>query len=132
MIPKYETLWETLIKQAEACKASPKQKPVFYPNYFSCFKHYPSSILNERTLISLTEEGMRFMKTRKLTAGIASSNLIVPQVVFLTLFYLKERKNSNIGKIGSYIRELFKEVSSDNINYHVMWMLKYNFVEVVF
>lgn len=131
VIPKYETLWSTLIEQAKAHKAPLKRRPIFYPGYFECFKHYPSHILNKRTDITVTEEGMRLLKTKNFAAVTVPLNFILPQVIFLILFYLKERKSSNPEKIKDHINEFSKEISRDKVNYHIMWMLKHNLAGII-
>ncbi|MDP2923892.1 MAG: glycosyltransferase family 4 protein [Candidatus Omnitrophota bacterium] len=130
VIPKYERLWDELIDETKAYKKSPKREPLFYPKYFECFKHYSSHILNKRTHIIITEEGIQLLKTREFPAGIPSLGLIAPKIVLLILFYLKERQGSSLEKIKDHINEFFKEMSWDRINYHIMWMLKYYLTEL--
>ena len=130
VIPKYETLWNKLIDEAGAHKVPPKEIPLFYPRYFECFKHYPSRILDKRTNITITKEGMYLLKTKRFPSGIPSLNLITPQIILLILFYLKEKRIANIEKIKSHINEFFKEINWDRINYHIMWMLKNYLIEV--
>ncbi len=125
VIPEYEILWDTLIEKAKFHKALAKGLPIFYPRYFELFSHYPSRILNKQTHITITEEGIQLLKTRKFPAGIPSLSLIAPNIVLLILFYLKERQGSSLQKIKDHINESFKQISSEGINYHVMWMLKY-------
>ncbi len=130
VIPKYEMLCDKLIDKAEKYKASPKAKPVFYPRYFECFKHYPSRILNKQTHITVTEEGIQLLKTRRFLSAVPPLNLIVPQIVFLILFYLREKQNSSIEEINEYMSKLFKQISSEEIIYHLVWMLKNYLAEV--
>ena len=130
VIPKYEMLMASLIDEAKSCKAGPKGTPIFYPRYFECFKHYPSRILNKQTFIAITEEGERLLKTKKFATGIPLLNIINPQMVLLILFYLRERQSVSIGRIKEHVNKLFKEISPDKIDYHIMWMLKHYLIEV--
>ena len=130
VIPQYEALWDTLIDRAKAHKLPPKKMPIFYPRYFECFNHYPSRILNKQTKIAITEEGAQLLKTRRFLSTVPPLNLILPQIVFLLLFYLREKEKSSIGKINEYMNKLSKEISSEEIGYHLMWMLKNYFVKL--
>jgi glycosyltransferase involved in cell wall biosynthesis len=129
VIPRYEALWNTLMDKARACRMTPKKMPIFYPRYFECFSHYPSRILNKQTNIAITEEGERLLKTRRFLSTVPPLGLILPQIVFLLLFYLREKKKSSIGKINEYMNKPSKEISSEEISYHLMWMLKNYYVK---
>lgn len=126
VIPKYERLMATLMDKAKIDKRPPKATPIFHPQYFECFQHYPSRILNKRTNFAITREGIRLLQTRKFLSGIPPLNLISPKIVLLILFYLKERQSANIEKIESQVNASF----SKNVSYHLMWMLKNYLVEV--
>jgi len=131
LIPKYEAFWDRLSDRAKVYKAYPRKAPIFYPQYFKFFNHYPSYILNKKTHITITEEGVRFLKTREFPPGLKSVNLIRPQIIFLIFFYLKERHILSIERVEPYINKFFKDVDTQIINYHIMWMLKNYLLAVI-
>jgi len=131
VIPKYERLWYKLIDEARAYKESSKREPIFYPKYFEYFNHYPTYLLDEKTSIIITEEGINLLKTKRFPSGIPSLDFIIPQAVLLILFYLKERHCSSIREISHHIKKFFKEIGLDRISYHIMWMLKNYFIKVI-
>lgn len=124
IIPKYEALWDMMIYKAKKYRVHPRGTPIFYPQYFECFNHYPSSILNKRMSIAITKEGIHLLKTREFPSEMPPLNLIQPQIALLILFYLKERHTSNIEDIRHHINKFFKEIQGGIISYHIMWVLK--------
>jgi glycosyltransferase involved in cell wall biosynthesis len=131
LIPEYENLWEKLFRLSHLHKIKKNKTRIFVPNYFECFSHYATKILDRKTEITITEFGISFLRTIKLPYIPGELyERISQRMVFIILTFLFKEKSTTMGEVESHAKKIFKIVSPDIIRYHMMWLLKKGFISL--
>ena len=134
LIPKYEKLWKELaqICDEEKHTEAKSKTEIFVPDYFYCFSHYPSRMLEDETNIAITDQGSSLLRTKKMPAYPAElQDKISKKTVFLVLMYLLDKRAVPLNNVEGYLQKLFKGMSSSQIRYHVLWLIKKNCISVL-
>lgn len=131
LVPEYEKLWKKLSNLSkDFVKNRCKKKPLA-PDYFKCFCHYPTRMLNARAKIAISKNGIGFLKTKKtLSCPRSLHKVLSMSIIFAILISLAEQPASTMGRIEEETKRVFKNMSSDNIRYHIMWLLKKGMVKI--
>jgi D-inositol-3-phosphate glycosyltransferase len=134
LIPKYEELWKELDRTCDEEKhtEAKSKTEIFVPDYFYCFSHYPSRMLEDETNIAITDQGSSLLRTKKMPAYPAElQDKISRKAVFLVLMYLLDKRAVPLNDVEGYLQKLFKGMSSSQIRYHVLWLIKKNCISVL-
>jgi D-inositol-3-phosphate glycosyltransferase len=129
LIPRYEDLWKELFELSQHFTFKENRTEIFVPKYFECFGHYPSQILTGNMEVTICEDGRTFLRTRKLPYVPGELyERISQRIVFILLAFLVDEEITTIGRLESYAKNILKDVSSDAIMFHVLWLLKKGFI----
>ncbi len=123
LIPKYERLCKRLFDISKDYKSS--RKKMLVPRYVDCFRHYPARMLSNEDKIAITQNGMGFLKAKKIPHIPAELKEALPlSMIFMILTFSLNGGIIKISKVESHIKRIFKWASHDNIRFHIMWLLK--------
>lgn len=128
VIKACEELWNELGEIAQRIPSSSKYKYIFCTRYFQDYMHYPTRILDDEDQISITSDGMGVLE-ESTSCSIYDEMLSVLSFDILHEILELLVKPTSLG----YIKELLSQkydVSTHDIVYHVMWMLKNNLLEL--
>jgi glycosyltransferase involved in cell wall biosynthesis len=129
LIPRYEDLWKELFELSEHSTFKEIRRDIFVPKYFECFGHYASQILTGSMEVTIYEDGRAFLRTHKLPYVPGELyERISQRIVFILLAFLLDEEITTIGRLESYARNILKNVSSDTIMFHILWLLKKGFI----
>ncbi|MCM8774308.1 MAG: glycosyltransferase family 4 protein [Candidatus Omnitrophica bacterium] len=131
LIPLYERLWIHLSELAKSSKIISHRRNLFVPEYFFSFSHYPTHILDSETKFILTNRGRMFLKTKVFSSIIIPQELsciISIRIIFFILNFLYEKRMGDIKEIVAYTKKVFKDVSTGDIRYNIMWLFKKGFI----
>lgn len=131
LIPAFEGLLHRLSRLAEGRKITDDKKNYFLPEYFDCFRHYPTGILNRSSRIAIDKNGLEFLKIKALPFKIQREllSIISIKIIFIILDFLHRREDASIGKIEGYCQKILKS-ELNIIRYNIMWMLKKGLLRV--
>jgi len=131
VIPAYERLWRQLSFQSKDYKVKRKKTELFVPKYFATFHHYASKLINKATRLGIGQAGILAVKTGNIPRVHPEiKHLLSIEIIFMILTFLSKRHTARLAEIQSYLRATLKQASSDNISYHIMWLLKNNFLRL--
>ncbi len=123
LIPKYERLCKRLFDISKDYKIS--RKKMLAPRYVDCFRHYPTRMLSNEDKIAITQNGMGFLRAKKIPyIPPELKEILSLSMIFMILTFLLNRRILKIGKVETHIKRIFREASSSNIRLHIMWLLK--------
>jgi len=81
--------------------------------------------------IAITENGIGFLKAKKpFSCNKNLCNILSMSVIYAILASLINGRASAMGRIEGQIKRFFKNVSPDNIRYHIMWLLKKDMIRM--
>jgi glycosyltransferase involved in cell wall biosynthesis len=131
VVGRYEELWRDLKREAEGSKRGIGMGPLFEPQYFRTFRHYPTEILDETSEIRLTEEG------KKLISGESKTFEFYAEMKALLDPEAMEEIAARISEADGWVKvgEISKEIEgtygipSEMAIYQMMWMMKYGILE---
>lgn len=135
LIRRYEDLWKKLYKISKTCEfAKARQKfSLFNPDYFLCFKHYPSRIVNRKDIVEITRQGYSFLEDiEQESASQFFEGIFSFRIALIILELFKRRKRSQLDWIVQETRKFFKSetISEKTVLYHLMWLLKNNYLKM--
>jgi len=133
LIPKYERLWRELARLSDNHKIKRERRGLFSPEYFQCFRHYPSNILNRNNNVVITEKGTLFFKDLKeWSIPAAFQGVVSARVIFIILSFLSKEKIGNIDRIQRHVNSLFikNKLARYKITYHILWLLKKDLIRL--
>ncbi|MFH1624854.1 MAG: glycosyltransferase family 4 protein [Pseudomonadota bacterium] len=132
IIKKYEDTWKSLydLAQREEDRNSEIKDP-FQLRYFDIFNHYISAEIDEDWEVKTNDFGFDVLK-RKFVFPIYSDMASMLSVNII--FYIMTLAKDGFISVENIILFSTKEwsVSKEKILYHIMWMLKQNFLDVRF
>jgi hypothetical protein len=131
VVGRYEELWRDLKREAEGSERGIGMGPLFEPQYFRTFRHYPTEILDETSEIRLTEEG------KKLISGESKTFEFYAEMKALLDPEAMEEIAARISEADGWVKvgEISKEIEgtygipSEMAIYQMMWMMKYGILE---
>ncbi|MGD0336676.1 MAG: glycosyltransferase family 4 protein [Candidatus Omnitrophota bacterium] len=133
VIPQYEKLWLKLYGLSKRYKTGRQREPVFMPDYFYAFKHYPSRILDGKTRIGITEKGLSFLNSKKLPCDIEGqlTGVIYIRIIFAVLSYFCRNDYGRISEVERYASGFIgRSLSTAISRHHIMWLLKKGMIRV--
>lgn len=131
LVPKYEKLWKEMSNLSKNFTLDSRKNKFLLPDYIKCFGHYPTRMLDERAKITISKNGREFLRTKKtLFCDEELYRVLSMSVIYAILSLLLERTVSSMGRIIGQIKQNFKNISADNIRYHIMWLSKKDMVKV--
>ncbi len=125
LIRRYEKLWRNLSKEAQAYSPRHQRQWAFISRYFDFFQNYPTQWIDKNTCLSITKRGEEFLR-KKIPPFIPKElkGNILPQVLFLVLIFLSDKKSISVKKLGEEVIAQRKDILFDDLFYQLMWMLK--------
>ena len=129
LIPKYENLWKELFELSQHSTFKKNRTEIFVPKYFECFGHYPTQTLTGSMKVTISEDGRIFLRTRKLpyVPGELYERISLTTVLILLAFLLDE-EFTTIDRLVSHGKKILKNVSSDIVMFHILWLSKKGFI----
>ncbi len=132
LIPRYENLWKELFELSQRSAFNKNRTEIFVPKYFECFGHYPSQLLTDSMEVTISDAGRMFLRTRNLPYVPGELyERISQRIVLIFLIFFLDQQFTTIGRLASYGKNILKNVSSDVIVFHILWLLKKGFITVV-
>lgn len=132
IIKQYCTLWDELAQQAQENSIKvDKPKNPWEIDYFSVFSHYPSKIVSNDSRIFLTEPSRKMLISDRFTLPAAysdvSASVIIPQLVAAALKVVNQTLT-----VAQFTEGLKKHaaISDSTAMYYLLWMAKYNLVNI--
>lgn len=131
IIKRYCALWDELAGQAQDNSIKiDKPKNPWEIDYFSIFSQYPSKLVSDDSKVSLSEHGRAVLVSGNIPdvySDIAAS-VILPQLVAIGLKSIAE----NTITAARFTDELKKHaaISDSTAMYYLLWMAKYNLVNI--
>jgi hypothetical protein len=133
IIPRWHELWTELLDVSSSVEL-PEQDPFDYldPNYFACFSHYASEIVDSETPVALTERGKELLVGKHpVYLHPWDRGFLAPQYLQASLLALKPSGWFGARfKVGDLLTVLQKthHLSRDRALMHIMWLAKYDLI----
>jgi len=132
IIKQYCSLWDELAKQAASYSADIKKtENPWEVDFWKVFSHYPSSILSEKTRLSISTYGKEVIDSNKIPVPYSdiAAAVIIPDLVKIAL----KTTQQNIITIEELKNTLKKyaEISDSIAVYYILWMVKYNLLKIL-
>ena len=134
IIAQYEALWMELAKVASKTPFTPERQIAYTrPPYFDAFSGYATSQLPEDLPLRLTESGMRLLKGEELLPSYpAMAETLDEGLLRQALEAMKIGgrlwRTYRLGTLAEDVAES-RCIHPDLARRHVMWLLKYGFIE---
>jgi D-inositol-3-phosphate glycosyltransferase len=148
VVKMYESLWDELLDTAQHIIPQPMETRYRRPAYHDLFAHYASTLLNEQTHLRLTISGREAVHIESLVPayqelseyGILSEELLSRALAELACFdgYQQQPEVEAASGLagmtfGDLIRCLVGPLQHrDCICRHIMWLIKYGYIEPSF
>jgi len=131
IMKKYCALWDELSQHAQnSFIEAKKTKNPWEIDYWSVFSHYPSKIVSEDSRIFLSEYGGEVLVSGNIPVAYSdiSACVIIPQLVAVALKVIDQ----NLITAKQLILSLQKHaaISDSTALYYLLWMAKYNLVNI--
>jgi glycosyltransferase involved in cell wall biosynthesis len=131
IVKRYCGLWRQLSEQAQHYSGTiDKTNNPWEVDCYSVFSHYPSQIISETNHISLSEYGKQMLEKSciPLTYSDVSASVIMPKVVKIIL---DAAEPGNV-TVKQLVKSLQKDVdiSDSAALYYILWMTKYNLLNI--
>jgi hypothetical protein len=132
VIPQYEKLWFKLYRLSRKHTADRQGWPIFLPDYFYAFKHYPGRILDAKTKLGITKEGLEVLNSKKLSCSIDSRTISFTsmRIIFAVLSCFCNNDSLMVSEIERHSAVFTKSGSTGAIRHHIMWLLKKGMLKV--
>jgi glycosyltransferase involved in cell wall biosynthesis len=125
IIKQYEALWDKLSKESREYRGKVVvEENLFANDYLAAFSHYPTGILTEKSIITITSYGTECLKTTHFPAAYSDIAPLVPDDLVSAI--LKAAAKNEIT-----VESLKKQIplpSSFSLDFAVLWMAKYSLV----
>ncbi|MEW6008741.1 MAG: glycosyltransferase family 4 protein [Candidatus Omnitrophota bacterium] len=132
LIPAYEKLWVKLYELANAVRIA--KKPSWHPGrrYFESFHHYPTRVLDGRIRLTMSKNGLLFLKLKKLPFKIPEElqEVISLPVIYIILLFLFDNKNATIDQLVKYANDI-SHAELSLAKFHIMWLLKKDLIRLL-
>lgn len=131
IIGRYCALWDALAEQAQnnSIKVDKPKNP-WEIDYFSVFSHYPSKLISGGSKVVLSEYGSEVLKSGNIPVVYSDvgASVILPQLVAIGLKSVAETTIT----AGRFTESLKKHaaISDSTAMYYLLWMAKYNLVNI--
>lgn len=126
VIKSYEDLWTMLHKRVNS--SPPEATYLFQPRYFDTFKHYATNILDGQTKLRTTQYGIDVLE-EKAVCEIYDEMQFMLSFDLLRELLAKASQWIKLAELQEMIADEHR-VSVESVTYHIMWMLKYNLLEL--
>ena len=119
------------MRKSDAIKL-PNKKPKnpWEIDYWSVFSHYPSKIVSDDSRIFLSEYGREVLISGNIPVAYSdvSAGVIIPELVAVALKAIDQ----NLITAKQFIQSLQKHaaISDSTALYYLLWMAKYNLVNI--
>lgn len=135
VIAAYEALWQELAARARSAEPGPPRASVFVsPDYTAVFGGHPTSFVGPETRLRVTERGAESLASRVLPAIDASvSEALVPDVLCRLLESANRRsflRPCTVSAVTSAVPTRMLRDQGEIVR-HLMWLLKYDLLEVL-
>ncbi len=128
IIPLYEKLWGNLYEQSVSYTGDiPVEENPFLNDYLTLFSHYPTSILKNNDICSITPDGIDIIKTGKIPTPYSDiSSLLINDMIINILKFLSDKPHT-VGEILS-----MDSLSANNSEkfFTILWMAKYLLINI--
>ena len=126
VIGQYEQLWKELGERAQSAPDLPDPPPdPFAVDYFRCFSHYPTRLVEGSWRVSLTPFG------KEAIAGAGLPAIYRDVGILLSEEWLKHLLQSVVAKpvaLGALLASAREKLGApeEHILYHILWLAKYD------
>lgn len=130
IIKQYCVLWDELAEQAKSCSVEVgKAKNPWEIDYWSVFSHYPSKLVSDDSRVFLSEYGRKVLVSGNIPVAYSdiSASVIIPQLVAAALEVVNQ-----VLTVAQFSEGLKKHaaISDSTALYYLLWMAKYNLVNI--
>jgi glycosyltransferase involved in cell wall biosynthesis len=142
VMSQYQELWAELSRVARSVCSSPRRGFFEEPAYWECFKHHASTQINDSTLLQLTHQGVQIVDSGQpllpahpdlANFPILEENLLRELLKhFRGAWHGSDRADHEGLLLGEVAGRMGKNADQNRVKRHVMWLVKYGFVEPVF
>ncbi len=129
IIRSYEEVWSVRYEQAQQDTVQDKKDSFYVVPYFRLFEHYPTNVLSLRAVVQCTERGRALCKP-------ASQVSIYKELKgFLFADEIKAIAKStdvpmHVTDLLGTLQRIFDGLTEDELMRHVLWMLKFGYLEL--
>ena len=131
IIKRYCTLWDELSEQAQtdSIEIARPENP-WEVDYWSVFSHYPSRLVSDNSRISLSEYGKEVLASGDIPVAYSDigASVIIPQIVAIALKAV-DRDPITAAQFANSLQK-HAAISDSTATYYLLWMAKYNLVNV--
>lgn len=131
IIKKYCALWDELSQQAKGSSARiEKPNNPWEVDYWSVFSHYPSKLVSDDSSISLSEYGKEVLISGNIPVAYSDigASVIIPQLVAIALKAI-DRNTITTAQFSDSLQK-HAAISDSTAMYYLLWMAKYNLVNI--
>lgn len=131
IIKKYCALWDELSEQAQANSIEiARPNNPWEVDYWSVFSHYPSKLVSDDSRISLSEYGKEVLASGDIPVAYSDigASVIIPQLVAIALKAV-DRNPVTAAQFSNSLQK-HAEISDSTAIYYLLWMAKYNLVNI--
>ena len=131
IIKRYCALWDELSQQAKNFSAYvEKTKNPWEIDYNSVFSHYPSKIVSGSSGISLSEYGREVLISGDIPVAYSDigASVVLPQLVAIALKLINQEPVTAEQMTASLQKHAI--ISDSTALYYLLWMAKYNLVNI--
>ncbi len=149
IVAQYELLWNELARSASELTFSPTAGARYIqPDYFRAFAHYATAWLDDESPVRLTRAGKEILNSETILPPnhpASEFRLLDPELLRQVLLAFEhsspetapsgkpQGEESRVRKLGSLIAHLdsSRGCHPDYLRRHVLWLIKYGFVDRV-
>lgn len=131
IIKKYCALWDELSEQAQANSIEiARPNNPWEVDYWSVFSHYPSKLVSDDSRISLSEYGKEVLASDDIPVAYSDigASVIIPQLVAIALKAV-DRNSITAAQFSNSLQK-HAAISDSTAMYYLLWMAKYNLVNI--
>jgi len=128
IIKKYEALWDRVYEQSvsHSPKIPVKENP-FQNDYLNLFRHYPTAVITDTDVCTITGDGKEALKTGKIPLTYSNiGSIITDETVIKILEYIAGKPRTT----GAVVSLDSLPVKQDEIRYSLLWMAKYSLIHI--
>lgn len=131
VIGQYEELWAELAKRAKKLPtlSNPQPDPLAV-DYYRCFSHYPSALVEPQWKASLTAFGKRAIAGEGIPAIYSDIANLISEDWLKVLIQQLVQGPQEVGKLVGFARHKFGAPESVML-FHILWLAKYDVIELV-
>ncbi len=130
VIGQYEELWTELGKRAKKLPtpSNPKPDPLAV-DYYRCFSHYPSALVEPQWKAKLTAFGKKAIAGEGIPAIYSDISNLISEDWLKVLVQQLVQGPQEVGKLVGFARTKFGAPESVML-FHILWLAKYDVIEL--